>query len=335
MSLLASTPRALSLRAEFYYQLATMVRAGLSIVAALQTLEKNPPSSNYRVPVRKILIELRGGNTLSGALLRVADWLPIFDQSLIEAGEKSGRLDQSFSLLAGYYEERALLIRGFIKQMIFPVLTCHFALFVFPVNLLVAAVLKGEWTAFLLNKVIGFGLFYTAGLALVFITGNEKMGGLSSKIEGLSGLIPWLGLGRRNLALARLASALEALLSAGVGIVEAWELSAKASGSPALLNEVRTWRPQIEHRQRTPSEIMSDKQVFPPLFISLYLTGEISGKLDTTLKRLHDYCRVEGHRQMQLFYRAFSMGLYLLMMSVISIQIIQFWAGYFASISNE
>ena len=35
---------------------------------------------------------------------------------------------------------------------------------------------------------------------------------------------------------------------------------------------------------------------------------------------------------MQLFYRAFAMGLYLLMMIVISIQIIQFWAGYFAGI---
>jgi type II secretory pathway component PulF len=54
--------------------------------------------------------------------------------------------------------------------------------------------------------------------------------------------VPILGKARQDLALARLAAALEALLNAGVPIIGAWELAATASGSPALRRTVLTWR---------------------------------------------------------------------------------------------
>ena len=51
------TPRALAQRGEFYYQLSSMIRAGLPIIGALQTVEKSPPSAAYRKPVARMLTE--------------------------------------------------------------------------------------------------------------------------------------------------------------------------------------------------------------------------------------------------------------------------------------
>lgn len=328
------TPRALAQRGEFYYQLSSMIRAGLPIIAALQTVGKSPPSASYRKPVAQMLVELKGGNSFVGALEAVGDWLPIFDKALLEAGEKSGRLDQCFRLLSSYYEERAKLVREVIGQMIYPFCIVHFALLVFPVSLLVAAVLQGQWTALLVSKALAFGTLYGLGAALVLGGGGARALWWRATMEQLMGLVPVLGTARRNLAIARLTAALEALISAGVGIVDSWELAARASGSPALAREVMKWRPKIETEQLTPAEILADTDVFPPMFISLYRTGEISGQLDDTLKRLHEYSRVEGHRQMQMFTRGLTIGIILLIMIAIGAQVVIFWAGYFNNINN-
>ena len=102
----------------------------------------------------------------------------------------------------------------------------------------------------------------------------------------------------------------------------------------ALAREVLKWRPQIEVEQKTPGEILADENVFPTMFTSLYRTGEVSGQLDDTLKRLHEYSRVEGHRQMQLFTRGLTIAIILLIMIAIGAQVVMFWVGYFNNINN-
>ena len=252
----------------------------------------------------------------------------------VEAGEKSGRLDECFRLLSSYYEERAKLAREVIGQMIYPMCILHFALLVFPVSLLVEAVLRDAWTPLLVNKVVAFGTLYGTATALVLANSGSRAQWWRATTEQLLGVIPVLGTARRNLSLARLTAALEALFSAGVGIVESWEMAARASGSPALEREVMKWRPQVEVDQLTPGEILASKSVFPAMFTSLYRTGEISGQLDDTLKRLHEYSRVEGHRQMQMFTRGLTIGIIVSIMMVIGYQVVMFWVGYFNNINN-
>ncbi|MEN9574887.1 MAG: hypothetical protein RL514_2742 [Verrucomicrobiota bacterium] len=328
------TPRALAQRGEFYYQLGSMIRAGLPLIGALQTIEKSPPAASYRKPVARMIVELKSGNTFTGALETIGDWLPIFDKALLEAGERSGRLDECFRLLASYYEERAKLTREVIGQMIYPFCIVHFALLVFPVSLLVGAVLRDEWTALLVEKAVAFGTLYGIGAVLVLGGSGARAQWWRATMEQVLTVVPVLGSARRNLALARLTAALEALFSAGVGIVDSWELAARASGSPALAREVLKWRPQVETEQLTPGEILGNKNVFPAMFTSLYRTGEVSGQLDDTLKRLHEYSRVEGHRQMQMFTRGLTIGIILLIMIAIGFQVVMFWIGYFDNLGK-
>ena len=147
-------------------------------------------------------------------------------------------------------------------------------------------------------------------------------------IESLLHPIPVLGQARRYLALARLAAALEALLSAGVTIIEAWELAATASGSPALRRTVLGWRPLVNAGQ-TPAEVVSASGRFPELFASQYATGEISGQLDDTLRRLHAYYQEEGSRKLHAFSRWTPRAIYFCIVLMIAYRIISFYTGYF------
>jgi len=74
---------------------------------------------------------------------------------------------------------------------------------------------------------------------VVYATQSKHGEGWRAVIEALLTIGSRPGHRRRDLALARLAAALEALISAGVNIFQAWDLAASASGSPALR---RAWR---------------------------------------------------------------------------------------------
>ena len=107
-------------------------------------------------------------------------------------------------------------------------------------------------------------------------------------VENVLGWVPVWGAARRALALARLTAALEALVSAGVSVIQAWEAAADASGSPALRRVIAAALPRM-HGGEASGEVIAGSAVFPEMFVSLYQTGEMSGKLEDSLARLRDY----------------------------------------------
>jgi type II secretory pathway component PulF len=113
-----------------------------------------------------------------------------------------------------------------------------------------------------------------------------------------------------------------------VTIIEAWELAATASGSPALRRTVLGWRPQVDGGQ-TPAEAVTDSGRFPELFAAQYATGEVSGQLDDTLKRLHVYYLEEGSRKLHAVSRWTPRAIYFCVVIMIAYQIIHFYTGYF------
>lgn len=148
------TPRQLNQRAELYHQLGIMITAGLTIHKALEHLQTNPPSLSLRAPITQLLEQLDQGHTVSDSVQRLGRWSPSFDLALIDAGERSGRLDACFKLLAVYYRERAQMMRQMMSDMAYPAFLLHFAIFLFPVINLVST---GNFTRFVLM---------TAGLLL-------------------------------------------------------------------------------------------------------------------------------------------------------------------------
>ena len=143
------------------------------------------------------------------------------------------------------------------------------------------------------------GLLPVYGIAAFLVYALQSRHGEDwrAKVETVLHRVPLLGTGRRYLALSRLSAALEALLSAGVTIIEGWELAAAASGSPALRRTVMAWRPLLK-AGRTPAELVRSSSDFPDLFINQYATGEISGTLDDTLRRMQAYYQEEGSRKL-------------------------------------
>jgi len=319
------TPGQLNQRAEFYHQLGQLTAAGIGLPAALGELEKHPPSRSYRHSIQQLSASLAEGFTLTEAIQNLGSWLPAFDISLLHAGEESGRLDTCFRLLADYYTDRARIARQLLADLAYPLFLFHFAVFIFPfANFFI----RGTWVMYL-TETVGVLLPIYAVALLVLYAAQGRHGELwRSWVEAVLNPVPILGTARRYLAIARLSASLEALINAGVSIVQAWELAAAASGSPSLKRAVLAWRPLVEAGQ-TPAEVVGASSWFPDMFTSQYTTGEVSGKLDETLRLMHRFYQDEGTRKLHALAQWTPRAVYLFIVVMIGYWVVHSWMNYF------
>jgi type IV pilus assembly protein PilC len=321
------TPSELNRRADFYHQLQQLTSAGLGIVQSLDQLKRNAPSRGYRTATGQLLVQIQAGQALGESMRAIPNWLPDFDITLIEAGEHSGRLDRCFRMLGDYYVERAKVAKKVIGALAYPAFLLH-------VLAAVAALVLFFWyPKVCLLPLVALGGIYVATFTLIYAVQNKHSQSWRSKVEFILNKIPVMAKARRHLAVGRFAASLEALISAGVSIIEAWQMAAKASGSVALQKTVESWVPAFR-AGRTPAELLQETRKFPEIFTSQYVAGEISGKLDETLERLRDYYQEDGGQKVRLLAQWIPIGIYLLILIGGGAFVIWFWTTYFQKVSD-
>lgn len=324
-------PRHLAARAELYHQIAGTLTSGLPLTRGLEILVHHPPAREFVRPLRRVLQRLEMGDTFSEALRRLGKWAPDFDIALIEAGELSGRLDHTCQQLAKSYEERARIGRQVLWGLAYPTLLFHFAFLIMPISQLVGLVQTADVTAFLLHKLTFFGPFYLVVVFLIFASQGSHGSTWRSLIERVTSWIPMLGRARRSLVLARLSLALDALLNAGVPATRAWPLAAVASGSPALGREIERWLPHL-HNGAAVGDVLQRSHLFPPHFASVYVSSELSGRVDDALPRLSAHYQDEGLRFLRLAAGVLTGLVYGAVMLSAVWQIMSFWLGYYGQV---
>lgn len=331
MSLIV-TPRQLIQRAQFYQQLSQLTAAGIPIINALGMLARNPPARSFRLPIQQMLDQLSHGETVSGSMHQLGRWVPSFDIALIRAGEQSGRLDAVFKLLARHYDERAALLRQIISDLLYPMFVLHFAIFVFP---FIDWFKGGVSVTTFASKTVGvLAVFYGAIFIIIHASQGRRGAQWRAFFEMLTKPVPLLGTARHYLALSRLSASLEALINAGVTIIEAWEIAAAASGSPAIERAVRAWKPDVVGGQLPSDAVRNAHRQFPEVFTNLYYSGESSGQLDESLRRLHAYYQEEGTRKLRLFAKGTAQLFYFSVVGYVAFKVVSFYLDYFKQIND-
>ena len=325
------TPSLLNRRAEFYYQLGTLLSAGLPVTSALESTARS--SRRFRSQILQSAAVLNEGSTLIEAFRSVPDWLPQFDLSLLAAGETSGRLPQCARMLSEYYDEQARLQRQAGILMLYPLAILHVAVLVFPVTAITQLAKDWNFVAFLWPKVAVLGGLYAIIFLALFALQENRAAFWRNLLESIINAIPLVGTARHHLALARFCASLEALVNAGVGVANSWRMAASASGSFRLTRAVESMIPSIEAGQ-PPSELLGDVTAFPELFVSSYSSGEISGQIDDALGRLYIYYKESASRKMSAVAKAIPWTIYGIVMMVIAYSVISFWTSYFGNILN-
>jgi type IV pilus assembly protein PilC len=288
----------------FTRQFATMISAGLPMVQCLDILSQQTESKEMSKIVRQVKEGVQGGATLSDALSRHPK---IFDQlyvNMVEAGEVGGALDTILLRLANYREKADRLRRKVKGAMVYPSVVVVVAIAVTFVMLtwivpVFAKMFEGvgsqlplptrivmDISHFLRDNLLWITGAFIAFLA-VFFYWKKTPGGALAVDKGLLRM-PVLGTLIRKSAVARFTRTLSTLLSSGVSILEALEITAKTSGNLVVANAINKSVLAIAEGDTITGPLKATG-VFPPMVTQMIGVGEKTGGLDDMLGKIADF----------------------------------------------
>jgi len=224
-----------------------------------------------------------------------------FFVSMIAAGEIGGVINRILGRLGIFLEKRMKLKSKLKGAMIYPAVvitaavtvTTILLVFVIPVfaqmftNVGQALPLPTQLVINLSNFTIAYakyiaGVAIAVGVAVRYLYRTEA-GRLY--FDRLSLEAPVFGDLMRKSAVARFANTLSALLTAGLPILEALEITARTAGNRAVEQAVLATRTSVSEG-RTLGEQLRRSKLFPRIACQMVAVGEATGELDAMLQNL-------------------------------------------------
>ncbi|MCS7058871.1 MAG: type II secretion system F family protein [Meiothermus sp.] len=288
----------------FSRQLATMLGAGLPIVQALAILEKQTEKRKFQEILRDVRLEVEGGANFSEALSRHKLFNRLYI-NLVRAGETSGSLDTILDRLATFQENELALIGKIRSALTYPAIVFVFAIGVtyFLLTTIVpqfAQILTGLGSELpLLTRALMaisdflrqsslFLLLLAVGLYFAYRSYYRTDRG-RRQIDQIKLRLPIFGNLVKKSALARFSRTFSLLISSGVNIVEALDITKGTAGNAIVEDILEQTKVAIQAGEPVYATLQAHPQVFPPMVGSMVAIGEETGALDTMLTKIADF----------------------------------------------
>lgn len=297
--------RALSV---FTRQFSTMLNAGLPLLSCLEILGKQTESQGLRRVLGEVRGDVEGGLSLADALRRQPKVFDNLYVNMVESGETGGALDVILARLAQYLEKSVALARKIKGAMIYPIIISLVAvaamavmlLFVIPVF---AQMFEGTGaelpglTQFVMSlsdflQVAGLPLVIGIVALITIIRRWHKTESGAKALDPIILKIPVFGNLNRKTAIARFSRTLSTLLSSGVPIIDALEITAKSAGNWVIQDAILKARLSIKGGENI-ADPLSKTAVFPPMVTQMIAIGEASGGLDDMLEKVATFYDAE------------------------------------------
>ena len=299
----------------FARQLATMIEAGVSVVAALVTLEEQTDDQYLRTVIADVRSDVESGVIFSRALARHPKVFNRLFVSMIEAGESSGTLDTVLDRVANQIEKETQLKRRVKGAMVYPAVVLTFAtlvlifmlMFIVPVFVKVFDQLNGQLptpTKIVMGASNGlrgywFIIFPAIALAVWGLRRLKRTEQGRQRWDAFKLRVPMkIGDVVQKIALARFSRTLATLVAAGVDIITALEITGGTAGNWVIEQSVAEIRERV-HEGLPISQPLADDPVFPPMVSQMVKIGEETGELDKMLGKVADFYEDEVDASIQ------------------------------------
>ena len=289
----------------FSRQFATMVEAGLNVVAALVILEQQTDDLYFATVVKELRADVEGGLLLSQAMQRHPK---IFDRlfvAMVEAGEAAGILDQVLDRVA-YQIEKATQIKRRVKgAMLYPTMVLVFAtlvltgllMFLVPVFVKIFGQLGGQLPT-LTQYVVTVSDFLRSKYYFIFPIVGATIFGLRKYKKTEPGRQLWdriklkipmkIGQVVLKVTMARFSRTLSTLVSAGVDIIQALEITGQTAGNWVIEEALGDVRAKVGEGVPIAQPLV-DNAIFPPMVSQMVKIGEETGELEKMLGKIADF----------------------------------------------
>jgi type II secretory pathway component PulF len=281
--------------AQLLRRVGTSVRAGID-ARSLWAREANHGSAAHRQCVGRISEAINTGDTLASALADCGDFFPPLVVTLIDVGERTGRLDDVLHGLAEHYEHLLALRKTFLIGIAWPALQLLAAIGVVGLLIWILGVIPsgagGQAT-----DILGFGLIGTSGMltyfglvgvvaagTTVFVMALMR-GALGPGPMQLAMRLPVIGNCLKTSALSRLAWTLSLSLDSGLDARRAMQLALRSTENAYYTSHLEDVDAAIV-RGNEFHEALRATGIFPDDFVHALEVAEVSGTHGESLQRL-------------------------------------------------
>ena len=297
--------------AVFTKQFSVMIDAGLPLVQCLDILAAQQPNKFFAQAISSVQADVEAGSTLAAAMEKQPKVFDRLYTNMVAAGETGGILDNILQRLSVYIEKAVKLKSDIKGAMTYPVIVVVIAVIVISVIMIVVIpsftkifkeLLGGDEGLPLPTQIVvnisHFMVDYWWLIAIVTaaISCGIKMYYATPKgnwqIDKILLKTPILGSVIRKVAVARFARTLSTLLTSGVSILEALDITARTSGNVIIQDAILKVRAGIE-RGQTLVEPLNATGIFPNMVGQMIGIGEQTGALDTMLGKIADFYEQE------------------------------------------
>jgi type IV pilus assembly protein PilC len=294
----------------FTRQLATLIEAGLPLLRSLNTLSRQERNPIMRNTMLQLSEAVESGGTFSEGL---AQHPRIFDKlyiNMVKAGELGGVLEIVLTRLAEFQEKSQKIKGKVVAAMVYPlvVLVIAAAILTFLLIFIVPKfqqifqdALPGkplpEVTLFVIgcSHLLVNQWYIVVGTIVLCVVGYKALSSTPAGVVFLDRLalkIPVFGDLTSKTSISRFARTLGTLISSGVPILQALNITRDTAGNTVVANAISKIHDSVKEGESVVGP-MEASGVFPPMVTSMVQVGEETGQLPDMLVKVADVYEAE------------------------------------------
>lgn len=292
-------------------QFASILRAGMPLIKCLSMLADQTEHKILKQITKEVREEVQKGSGLSQAMAQHTKKLPSILINMVAAGEASGTLDNSFEVMAVHFEKENKTKNEIKSAMRYPIIVSLVAIVV--VVILLTKVVPTFVNMFksanselpLPTKILvtssdflkNNGIWLLLGLIIVFIAFRMFLSKESGRLafDKFKFKLPIFGKFMTKTIAVRFARTMATLMSTGVSITEALEITGNVMGNSYAKKGMDEVIEQVKQGKGLYYPIKS-LMLFPTMLVNMIMMGEEAGTLDLMLHKAAEFYEDEVDR---------------------------------------
>jgi general secretion pathway protein F len=284
-------------------QLSVLLKAGTNLTEALGVLADNLSDQRLKFIILKVKDSVLEGSTLAMALEAHPEVFSPFYRGLVSSGEATGSLDHVLARLADYLETRTRILRDLRTALIYPVLMCFVGagvlafLFIFVIPKITRIFEDTEstlpWVTVLLIGMTNIVRHYwpviivAAALGWFLFRRYRHNPRVKQTLDQLILRLPWLKTISTNFYVSNLTRTLGSLLSGGVHLLRALEITRQAVNNTVFNRIIDSAIKDCTEGAPLSSAFKKHREI-PPIAVHMISVGERGGNMDEMLLKTAD-----------------------------------------------
>lgn len=333
----------------FNQELAALLKAGLPLLQGLNLMLERLKDPVFREVLTEVRDRVKSGVELSDAFSEFGDLFPPLFASTLKAGERTGELEQVIRRFIRYLRLVLEARKRVYSALVYPAvlvglsITMLFVMGVFVVPRFTIFYDAMDLELPLLTRiVVGVSVFTRDNLLLIGVGllvasvlwsrwKRTEAGRLAVDAARLR--VPFLGPVLHRFAVSEFSRSLATLLSGGLPLVPALEISARAVGNAWIRAKVEPTVQKVREGQAFHATLEATG-VFEEFAVDMVKVGEATGALDQMLSSVSDFLDEEVETRMQRILSLIEPLMLIVMGALVAVLLIAVYLPMFSALGR-